>query len=238
MALFARSDLMSVSIPVTSGGCGATHSRPVTRGAPARIWKLECPPCEGYLRGDGRPKILKTTPGDPKLGIPAQQERVADGNPQWSSTPDTVPLTPDEAKTKHVILERGEQQLRALESLRSLKDAGVDLTDRPDVLYFLRERGIPLDVLTATAGQASCRNGHGNVPSAKFCAECGVSLAEKQEPHWDDLSDNELLARHPDTYETFHVNTLKKLCRQEGLPDKGTKQVLVSRLQAARKRAA
>src|ERR1700690_444615 len=98
MSLFARSDLMSVSIPVTSGGCGASHSRPVRNGTPAQEWMLDCPDCESYLRGDGKSRILRVTPGDPKSGIPAKQERVADCDPHWSSTADSVPLTPDEQR--------------------------------------------------------------------------------------------------------------------------------------------
>ena len=78
MSLYARSDLMSVSVPATSGGCGNSHSRPVSQGKPAKEWRLDCPPCEGYLKGDRKPKILKTTPGDPKAGIPSRQERVPD----------------------------------------------------------------------------------------------------------------------------------------------------------------
>src|SRR5580698_6953669 len=63
MTLYARSDLMSVSVPVASGGCGGTHSRPVRDGAPARDFRLDCPGCETFLKGGGR-TVLTTVPGD------------------------------------------------------------------------------------------------------------------------------------------------------------------------------
>jgi len=43
---------MSVSIPAGSGGCGKTHSRPVNKGTIAKIWGLNCLPCEAYLKGE------------------------------------------------------------------------------------------------------------------------------------------------------------------------------------------
>ena len=69
MVLFARSDVMSVSVPVGSGGCGRPggHSRPVIKGAPAKTFKLDCPPCESFLKGDRKQKILKYHI-DPKTG--------------------------------------------------------------------------------------------------------------------------------------------------------------------------
>ena len=208
MTLYARSDIMSVSIPVTSGGCGDSHSRPVVQGAPVKVWGLDCPPCESYLRGDRRHRILKTTPGDPKLGIPASQERVADIDPQWGTTPDTIPMTPDEKRTKHVIEERGEQQLRAFESLANLRKAGLDLSDRPDVLYFLQEKGVPADILT--------------------------QLGKKAEPE-KEISVREAVDAIP--LDMFDAATLKRLCKERSLPADGNKQALIARLEAARARA-
>lgn len=139
MTLYARNDLQFVTIPPGSGGCGDSHSRPVRNGAPDKIWKLDCPSCESYLKGDRKPRILKTTPANKEAGIAAKQERLADCDPMWSSTPESIPLSPDEARTKHVKIEKGEQQLRALESLIALKAGGVDIMSRPEVLYYLQE---------------------------------------------------------------------------------------------------
>jgi hypothetical protein len=225
--LFARSDLMSVSIPVTSGGCGSSHSRPVRNGKPEKDWELNCNDCESYLKGARKPRILKTTPGDPKLGIPAKQERVADCDPHWSSTPDSVPMTPDEAQHKHLKIERGEQQLRALESLATLAKAGINYRDRPDVLYFLREQHLPEDMLQ---GSVLCSNGHDNAPGAKFCSECAVSMNGQKEIE----SVPEPVTEIP--LDMLHIATLRKKCRESGLPDKGKKEEMITRLQAARSR--
>lgn len=72
MTVFARSDVMSVTFSAESGGCGAVHSRPVTDGAPARVWKLSCPACETHLRHD----------------------------PRWSGLESEIPETPDEKRVR------------------------------------------------------------------------------------------------------------------------------------------
>jgi len=218
VVLYARRDVCSVSIPVTSGGCGETHSRPVRNGAPSEEFKLTCPTCEGYLKGDRKPKVLRTIPGNKEAGIPARQERVSDADPMWSSTPDTVPLTPDEIQVNHVIKERGEQQLKALESLIALKSAGIDVTTRPDVLFFLQKSGLNDAVIH---GSVVCPLGHDNTAGVKFCGECGVSMNEQKEitATVDDIP----LSR-------LHIATLKAKCREAGLSDKGRKDELIARL--------
>jgi len=229
MTLYARGDLQFISIPATSGGCGDSHSRPVRNGAPDKTWKLDCGSCEEYLKGSRKAKILKTTPGDVKAGIPAKQERVNDSDPMWSSTADTIPLTPDEVATRHVKIEKGENQLRALESIATLAKAGIDLRSRPDVLYFLRENGLPDDIIQ---GKVVCLNGHDNAPGVKFCSECGSSMTAKAEIE----APEELITEIP--LDRLHIATLRKQCRESGVPDKGTKNDLIKRLEAARGRVA
>ena len=92
MTLYARSDVMSVSIPVSSGGCGQSHSRPVHQGAPARDFRLDCPGCENFLKGGGR-QVLHITQGSKELGIATHQEWVADCDPQ-GLLPLRLSLTP------------------------------------------------------------------------------------------------------------------------------------------------
>lgn len=217
MVLYARRDVCSVSIPRSSGGCGETHIRPVHNGAPAEEFRLTCPLCESYLKGDHKPKILRTTPGNKETGTPAKQERVADSDPMWSSTPDTIPLTPDEIQVNHVIKERGEQQLKALESLIALKSAGIDITTRPDVLFFLRKSGLTDEVIQ---GAVLCPTGHSNTGGVKFCGECGASMSgERQEITVDDIP-----------LDRLHIATLRKKCRDAGFSDKGRREELIARL--------
>ena len=220
MTLYARSDVMSVSISAENGGCGRPggHSRPVIKGAPARIFKLDCPPCESYLKGDRKPKILKYHT-DPKTGQSVRQERIADGDPMWGSTPDTIPLTPDEDRTNTTRQERGRMQIEMIQALAAMRSTGIQV---PAEALWLLEREIPEGVLKGTV---VCANGHDNATGLKFCGECGVSMATRgaiappEEPEID-------LGR-------LHPQTLRKMCRERELPDKGSKDVLIGRLQAA-----
>jgi hypothetical protein len=222
IALYARSDLACIAIPVETGGCGTSHSRPVFKGAPAKTWKLDCPPCEAVLKGSHKQqKLIYET--DRKTGAVLRQVRVPDSDPMWSSTPETVPQTPDEERTHELRIERGEQQLRALESIATLAKAGINFRDREDVLFFLREHQLPEDVIQ---GAVVCANGHDNPSGAKFCGECGVSMAARGTlPPAD--------AGAPVDLGRLHVQSLRKMCRDAGLPDKGSKDALIGRLQAA-----
>lgn len=220
MAMYGRSDISSISIPPPDG-CGALHVKKVTRGVPAKHIRIDCEPCEAYLSGARKPRILRYHI-DAKTGQTGSQERVADADPMWSSSPDAVPLTPDQEKTYHLRIERGEQQLRALESIATLSKAGVDFQSRQDVLFYLREQELPENLLQGTL---ECANGHAADAGVKFCPECGVSMAARgaiappEEPEID-------LGR-------LHPQTLRKMCRERQLPDKGSKDDLIGRLQAA-----
>lgn len=50
MSAFARSDVMYVAVSQYDGGCGEPHARPVTEGAPDKVWELACPQCTKSLR--------------------------------------------------------------------------------------------------------------------------------------------------------------------------------------------
>lgn len=82
MTVYARSDVMSVALSRDHGGCGAVHVRPVTRGAPAKAWGLDCHACEDHLRSD----------------------------PLWAVTLDEVPETPDETKLNEQLAKKGESR--------------------------------------------------------------------------------------------------------------------------------
>lgn len=80
MTVYARSDVMSVSLSRDHGGCGATHSRPVTHGSPVKVWSLQCPTCENHLRSD----------------------------PKWAANTGDIPETPDEVKVREDREKKGE----------------------------------------------------------------------------------------------------------------------------------
>ena len=55
MTLFARKDVCSVAVPVSSGGCGKSHNRGTDiHGNPNELFELNCPGCENFLKGGGR----------------------------------------------------------------------------------------------------------------------------------------------------------------------------------------
>jgi hypothetical protein len=213
MTLYSRSDLTCVAIPRDGGGCGEVHIRPVHNGAPEKIFRLDCLPCESYLKGDRKPKILRTTPGDAKAGIPAKQERVADCDPHWSSTPESIPLTPDELKTNATRTERATSQIQMIQALAALRAAGVDV---PYETQWLMDRELPQQLIKGTT---VCATGHDNAAGVKFCGECGISMSPRNEIEAADIP-----------LDMLHIATLRKKCREQGLPDKGKKEELIARL--------
>ena len=158
-------------------GCAEGHSRPrdPRTGQHVPRWAVTCAAHEALYKGAGKPKILVYVK-DKKTGAILRQERVPDVTPGIGFTPDTRPLTRDEEETRVLQLERGENQLRALESIATLAKAGIDFRNRPDVLLFLRENQLPEDILQ---GSVLCLNDHPNPAGVKFCAECGVSMAAR-----------------------------------------------------------
>ena len=223
MPLYARSDVCAISLPLPNG-CGATHTRPVTRGVPAKIFKLECPKCESVLRGDGKQKILRYHI-DPKTGQTVRQERVADSDPMWSSTPDTIPLTPDEDRTNTTRQERGRMQIEMIQALAAMRATGIQVP--PEAMWLL-EREIPEGVLRGTV---VCAEGHDNAAGTKFCSECGISMAARGAigRAGDDTGLDDVVV----DLSLLHPQTLRKMCRERELPDTGSKDVLIGRLQAA-----
>jgi len=216
--MWGRSDISLISIPAPDG-CGAQHTKEVTRGVPAKHIKIDCEPCEAYLSGARKPKILRYQI-DGKTGQTVRQERVADAEPGWSSTPDTIPLTPDEERVNSTRQERGRMQIEMIQALAAMRSTGIQVP--PEAMWLL-EREIPEGVLRGTV---VCAEGHDNAAGVKFCGECGMSMSAKaaiapaEEPAAVDLG-------------RLHPQTLRKRCRDAGLSDKGSKDALIGRLQAA-----
>lgn len=102
MVLYARSDVSGVGVPVDGGGCGAFHRRPVIEGRLAKLFAIDCQPCESYLR----------------LRLPDQ----------WTNNRWDIPLTPDEVLQADMLekqakrLQQQETSERARESARSIAE--------------------------------------------------------------------------------------------------------------------
>ncbi len=221
ITVYARSDVCSIAIPKESGGCGAQHTRKVTRGVPEKIFAITCGPCESYIKGDRKQKILKYHI-DAKTGQSVRQERVPDGDSMWGSTPDTIPLTPDEDRTNTTRQERGRMQIEMIQALAAMRSTGIQVP--PEAMWLL-EREIPEGVLKGTV---VCAEGHDNAAGVKFCSECGMSMAARGAIAPQEPSDGPEM-----DLERLHPQTLAKMCRERDLPDRGSKDVLIGRLQAA-----
>lgn len=218
VSLYARSDLMSVSVPVSSGGCGRTHSRPVAKGVSRRVWELNCPQCESYLRGDNKPKVIRVTGGDKNKGIPSRMDHVADSDPHWSSTPETIPPTPDEEQVHSRRQEVASQQLQLLQASAAAKAAGFEIP--PEALWLLEEKlGTNL-----VHGMIECANGHDNAAGSKFCQECGIDMKVRA------ALENDVTIQVDGDFSKFSIKALKEMCKAQGLPTSGTKKQLVDRL--------
>ena len=196
----------------------------MVNGHPVKVWGLDCGPCESHLRGERRPKKL-VYQIDKNTGQSVRQERVPDASDQWSSTPDTIPLTPDEERTNTTRQERGRMQIEMIQALAAMRATGIQVP--PEAMWLL-EREIPEGVLKGTV---LCANSHDNPAGVKFCGECGVSMAARgaiAPPEAEDEPAVVDLGR-------LHPQTLRKMCREHKppLPDKGSKEQLIGRLQAA-----
>jgi hypothetical protein len=212
---------MSVSIPATSGGCGYTHTRPVTRGVAAKVWKLDCSSCESYLRGDRKPKVIKVIPGDKEQGIPSRMEHVIDADPQWSNTPEAIPPTPDEQHVNKIRAEKGAHELQMLQALIAAKGAGMSI---PDNAMWLLEQNFDPRLIH---GKVVCVNGHENSAGVKFCGECGIDMATRGiiEPKQEE----EITEPFIDIFK-LDFRSLQKMCKERGLSAKGTTDELRKRL--------
>jgi hypothetical protein len=75
-----------------------------------------------------------------------------------------------------------------------------------------------------------CVNGHDVPAGNQFCGSCGASMDARaaisgapEDPPDEPVVDLERL----------HVQSLRKMCRDRRLPDRGSKEALIGRLQAA-----
>ena len=219
MTMYARSDYQVVGgIP----GCDVAHQRPADprTGKPVALWALTCAAHETHFKGSRRgvvkPPISKSSPGPLTYGM-------IDANPGWSSTPDTVPLTPDEERTDATRRERGKVQIEMLQALAAMRATGVEV---PAEAMWLLEKELPPGVLRGTI---VCANSHDVPAGSAFCPSCGISMAARGV--LENRSD-EGAAEPAVDLARLHVQSLRKMCRDRKLPDKGTRDQLISRLAA------
>lgn len=172
---WARRDIMCVSVPASSGGCGREHRRPEHRGQLVADWGLDCEPCAGFLLGRGRQPVIQFTPGDPRNGIPPQQRRVSPGDPCWSGTPEDIPMTPDEIRHRTMSKARA---ARGRDEASSRAIAALMGAHAPGELMSVLSGGTPF--IAATNGdRVRCPQGHDNHRGMDYCGRCGSRLGEQ-----------------------------------------------------------
>ena len=199
MTVYARNDLAYENISPAHGGCGQPHSRPVEKGAPAKIWALTCPSCENHLRGSDL----------------------------WSTTVAEIPETHDELSEREDYEKRGANDIQTMMALALTRMTGGEV---PDTVARMID-GSKLH-LPAQAKVLCPPHGHANPPGVKFCGECAAPMRDaapagslppgKPAP---DLAD-------------LHPQKLRKMCREQGLDDSGTRPEMLARLEVAEKAAA
>jgi hypothetical protein len=112
----------------------------------------------------------------------------------------------------------------SIQALAALRGTGIDIP--PEAMWLL-ERELPAGVLHGTV---VCVNSHDVPAGSRFCPECGASMAARGAVTSGGGEDE---GAAPVDLSRLHVATLRKRCRDAGLPDKGSKDTLIGRLQAA-----
>ena len=95
MARYPRRDILYVWV---SGGCGASHTRTVTRGKPDLDWYLNCPQCERQLKD----------------------------SPDWAGSKLEIPETPDEILQRESLTKAKDRNLQEIQTFAMARMAGID----------------------------------------------------------------------------------------------------------------
>ena len=209
--LYARHDLVSVTVSVTDGGCGLGHARPVVDGAPAKIWALDCPRCHTHLATNG----------------------------QWSTTLAEIPETPDEKLVREDWEHRGAADQQYVTAMALSKLAGVDIPESLTRVVSAASAPVTATVAPSVrcfdghvnpAGQRFC--GECGTPMA---APPPVAPSAPADPPAEFAVDSLVVedVPLPGDLAGLGYNELRKLAARRGVKQAGTKAELLERLAAA-----
>ena len=187
MTLYGRRDAVYVAVSPAVGGCGASHSRPVTHGAPDPEWELNCPQCERHLMND----------------------------PHWSGTRHAVPETPDETSRRESLVK---QKDRSLEEITAL------------ALQRISEGGMLSRQEQPVVQPLLCKSGHSNLPSSKFCAECGASFSDPVPETQFTVTKQMDLSDPPPDFSRMSVSELRRIAEERGIDSAQPKKSLIAEL--------
>jgi hypothetical protein len=152
-----------------------------------------------------------------------QCEDFLRNDPLWATTVSEIPETHDEQSEREDYEKRGANDIQTMMALALTKLTGGEVPDTITRMIDGSKTHIPSQVKVLCPPY-----GHANPPGMKFCGECGVSMRDaapagsipppKPAP---DLAD-------------LHPQKLRKMCREQGLDDSGTRPEMIARLEAER----
>lgn len=190
MTLYGRRDAVYVAVSPAVGGCGASHTRPVTHGAPDPEWELNCPQCERHLIND----------------------------PHWSGTRHDVPETPDETSKRESLVKQKDRSLEEITAmaLQRISEGGLLARQQEPVQPML------------------CKSGHANLPSSKFCAECGASFSEPAVFETQMAFTRQMdLSSPPPDFSRMPVSELRRIAEERGIDSAQSKKSLIATLSSS-----
>ena len=151
-------------------------------------------------------------------------------DPLWSGTVADIPETRDEESEREDYEKRGANDIQTMMALALTRMTGGEVPDTVARMIDGSKLHIPSQVKVLCPPY-----GHANPPGMKFCGECAAPMREaapavEAAPSPPDAPGRDLADLHP--------QKLRKMCREKGLDDSGTRPEMLARLAADRKVAA
>lgn len=141
-------------------------------------------------------------------------------DPCWAATTAEIPETPDEKATREDAEKRGERQIKKQQEELSVRQH--ELTEK---IVQMMEGRAPAPLTGPTSEQIG----------ELVAREVAKALAAQQNGHA--AVEPETLTEPELNLDRLHWKTLQKMCRANNLVDKGTREDLITRLQAAHRAA-
>ena len=142
----------------------------------------------------------------------------------WSTTVAEIPETHDEQSEREDYEKRGANDIQTMMALALTRMTGGEVPDTVARMIDGSKLHLPAQVKVLCPP-----HGHANPPGVKFCGECAAPMRDAAPagslppaPPAPDLAD-------------LHPQKLRKMCREKGLDDSGTRPEMIARLEVDRK---
>ena len=160
----------------------------------------------------------------------AQCENHLRNDDLWTTSIAEIPETYDETNEREDYEKRGANDIQTMMALALTRLTGGEVPDTVARMIDGSQLHIPSQVKVLCPPY-----GHANPPGMKFCGECAAPMREaapavEAAPSPPDAPHRDLADLHP--------QKLRKMCREKGLDDSGTRPEMLARLAAAEKVAA